>query len=102
MILRVPLVRPRALDEVRLKERGLQAAVAAVQIAKDDQLDGRARPHHVDVAIEKLRASRYLLDIGDAVQAMRAGRTHSLPLQDRLLDELVVPLDLRLALDRVW
>ena len=54
--LRIPLVRPRALDEVRLQERRLEAAVAAVQITEHDELDGRVRPHHVDVAIEKPRS----------------------------------------------
>ena len=35
------------------------------------------------------------------LEAIRAERALPLPLQHRLLDQLVVPLDLRLALDRV-
>src|SRR5688572_25768817 len=94
-------MRPRSLDEVRLQERRFETAVATVKITEDDQLERIARPLHVNESVEEPRADRKLLDVLDSDETVGTGRALAIPLQHRLLDQVVVPVDLRFQLHRM-
>jgi hypothetical protein len=98
---RVPLVGPHPVDEVGLEQRGLQAAVAAVQVAQHHQLHRLRRPLRVDVAVEELAADRQLADVGLAGELAGADRALAVPGDHRLGHQLVVERHLGLQLARV-